>query len=288
MVGEKLSGDHKHRLEIVRTESCWYTSAFRPEKLPDPVEDALDINREPWNPKEFLAYGGVIIGEDQRQEIKDTDHPCWQVHGQLTMDFEGTTYTGSGTLISPWHVLTTGRNLYDPVKKVWACNIQFHPGRNGSKLLHAPAFGVKKAVFSGWEQGNKEWDMGILELSEDVGTQLGWNGLLCGEDSFLSKMDPVNLVGYPGDKPLGTMWYGLSHVDHVYENQFAYTTISACEGQNGANPWVVDLSFPNKDAYSLGVHAYGVSVGGKGVINIATRLTKSKLEAIVHLVNTLF
>jgi V8-like Glu-specific endopeptidase len=204
------------------------------------------------------------------------------------MHFGDKICTGTGTLISPWHVLTTGRNLYDPRTKTWAQNIQFHPGRNGDTLLHNSVSCSKKAVFPQWQGGDEKSDMGIIELSESIGHQLGWNGLLWGDDSFLSKVDPVNVTGYPGEKPMGTMWTDFSKDwIKVCESQIAYS-LSASEGQNGASVWVRNPANGPEGFYSVGVHAYGVSWNDAGVMNIATRLTQDKFLAIINCINEKF
>jgi V8-like Glu-specific endopeptidase len=179
--------------------------------------------------------------------------------------------------------MTSGRNIYDPVKREWAQNIMFHPGRNGETVLLPPVSCVKKAVLGGWAQGDNASDLAILELSQDVGTRLGWNGLLCGEDAFLKEVDPINLAV---NLAAGKMFAMRSAGHDVYDNQIAYK-LSADQGMGGANPWVVDLEF-SKGPYSLGVHTGGVRVEGKGVVNLATRITQSRLECIVNVINNVF
>ena len=185
-------------------------------------------------------------------------------------------------------MLTAGRNLYDPRTRTWAQNIQFHPGRNGNTLLYNPVSCAKKAIFPQWQGGDEKSDMGIIELSEGIGHQLGWNGLIWGDDSFLSNVDPVNVTGYPGEKPMGTMWTDFSKDwIKVYESQIAYS-LSASEGQNGASIWARNPANGPEGFYSVGVHAYGISWDGAGVMNIATRLTKDKFLAIVECINEKF
>jgi len=252
-------------------------------------------------PNDFLIPGGVSLNSDELglpkdlgnllelSILDDTTHTLWRVHGQLTWEIDGITYAGSASLITPWHIMASG-DIYDHKTKDWAKNIQFHPGRNGETVLFPPVSCVKMAVLSSWAQGNKESNMAILELSKDAGNSLGYNGVLCGEDVFLKAIDPINLTGYPADKPAGTMWSTISFGHEVFDNQISYK-LSAGQGMSGANPWAVDLSVLGSDSkgpYSLGVQTYGVKVEGKGVVNLATRITRSRLNSIVEVINTIF
>lgn len=289
LVGEGLSGEHKHELKIIKTEHYWHTVPFRlANSSLEPVSHPLNFERKALNSHELLVCGGVVVGEDERQQIEDANDKHWCVYGQLTMSFGDKLCAGTGTLISPWHVLTTGRNLYDPKTQKWAENIQFHPGRNGDTLLLNPVTCTKKAIFSNWKMGDEKSDMGIIELSEGIGRQLGWNGLLWGDDAYLSKVDPISVTGYPGDKPIGTMWTDYSKDrNNIYESQITYK-LSALEGQNGASIWARSPKDGPEGFYSLGVHAYGVSWNGAGVMNIATRLTQDKFAALINFINEKF
>lgn len=284
--GGPLSHDHKCKIEIIKTDQYWYTNSFRPDPPQDMVSEPFHTERHVLHSGKACLYGGTVIGEDTRQQISDTRHHCWQVHGQLTLMFGDNAYTGSATLISPWHALTAGHLLYDPEQGIWAENIIFHPGRNGDDLLHRAVSCPKKAVLAPWKYGAEAFDMGIVELAEDVGSKLGWNSLLAGEDSFISRLDPVIVAGYPGDKPSGTMWgdYTKQEFIKVFTDEITYR-LSAGEGQDGASLWAT-----NNEAggfYSIGVHTSGIQDQEKGIFNIATRLTYEKMNALENLINNL-
>jgi len=283
---EGLSHDRKYNLDIIKTDNFWYTKSFRPDNpVGNMVREPLTLKRNVFASGGVLLRGGTIVDEDEREMISDTRHDCWQVHGQLTMMFEDETYTGTATLITPWHALTAGHLLYDPEKEIWAKNIIFHPCRNGDNLLHGSVPCPKKAIFMPWKYGAETFDMGVVELAENIGNRLGWNGLLAGVDSFISRLDPVNVTGYPGDKPSGTMWTDYSKDFIEVSNQQLIYKLSTGEGQNGANLWV-NIPEPN-GFYSVGVHGYGVRDQEKGIFNIAVRLSYPKMGALVNLINNL-
>ena len=231
-----------------------YTEAFRP------TDATAEMEYDPLSTQEIKPMrGGAIIGEDKRVQISNTNTDEWKVHGQLSMVFGDKTYTGTGTLVSPWHVLTAGHNLYDPKHKILATDVTFYAGRNGTKLLHPPVKATTCRVFVNWMND------GISEL--------------CGTDAFLSTF-PIIVSGYPGDKPAGTMWSDLSAISEFKEKQFTYK-LSTYKGQSGSNPWV---KLPDPEGYySLGTHA---SADPTKSYNIATRLTLGKLQGLVGFMNT--
>src|SRR3546814_2685348 len=101
------------------------------------------------------------------------------------MKFKGQTYSGSGTLVSPCHVLTAGHNLYDHQSQTWAEEIEFYPAKsetNNPKSIKC----IKKTVFFNWQYGNPDSDMGLLLLEEPIGVKIGWNGMLYLKDDYLT------------------------------------------------------------------------------------------------------
>ncbi len=46
------------------------------------------------------------------------------------------------------------------------------------------------------------WDLAVITLAEDAGNQLGWIGFRVDDASQWA----ATIIGYPGDKPDGTMW----------------------------------------------------------------------------------
>lgn len=284
--GLPFNQEKKHRLEITKTEHYWHTEFFRPtEPLSSWIYRPLSTSQNDKLPQEIFPYGGTVIGEeDVREQIEDTKHEYWRAFGLLTTGIEGNPI-GSGTLISPWHVLTSGRTLYDPEKEKWAEDIYFHPARSGDHLPVEPVVCVKKAVFSSWKYGNPKSDMGIVELSQPIGKEIGWNGLLWGDDSYLNDLDTINISGYPADKPLGTMWTDFDEIHEIENQQFTHKA-HCSQGQNGASIWI--LRNQPKGVYSLGVQTCGVKDEGVGVFNVAARLTQRKIQGIVNLINNLF
>jgi V8-like Glu-specific endopeptidase len=264
----------KYEMKIIKKTDYWCTKPYRP----DPT--TVKSNNLEYNSKSTSMYGGAIIWEDKRTFVQNTKEDRWQVHGQLSMDFNGSRYSGTGTLISPWHVLTAGHNLYDPNEKVWAKDVKFYPGRNGKTILgvSAPVSVVRLGVSFKWGQGDRTWDMGIIELETDVGNKVGWNGLLAGNDNFIKSLPSICVAGYPGDKkPKNTMWMGTGDITDVKEKQFSYK-LSTNSGQSGSNPFIKSS---HGNFYSLGIHSYGQ----KDVANTATRLTFDRLSALVNIIN---
>lgn len=291
LIGDGLLSEHKCNLQYIESNHFSYTPSFRPEAYSEVkvISQPLDIERTPMLSQELMVYGGVALQEDERSQVTDVVDKHWSVNGMLTMKFDNKVYTSSGTLISPLHVLTTGRTLFDPKGQKWATDIEFHPGRTGESLLATPIKCSKKAVFSSWKFGDEKSDMGIVELNQDCGRVFGYNGLLCCSDEFLLTQDPINVTGYPFSKPVGTLWTDFSKqgVNQVSQTQFTYT-LSATEGQAGASAWVRNPKNGPEGFYSLGVHAYGLALRDSPKVNVATRITQGKILAIVDAINNKF
>jgi V8-like Glu-specific endopeptidase len=306
-----IHSNHKVALTLIRHNSFCYTKCYRPEESKeDKEEDVYNTkisNSDPTVPvysNKAIQYGGVIIGADNRQQVTYPTQNPWKVHGQLTMNFGDKIYSGSGTLVSPCHVLTAGHNLYDPKTKQWAYNVKFYPARNGLNDNIKDVNCIKKTIFPAWQYGDDNFDMGIVLLDLPIGKTMGWNGMLCVDDDYLVGLN-VNVSGYPADKhPGGTMWQDESPITYINTNRKRfYYNLSAFKGQSGSSPWIklpeasknITLpahSFFEYDKfshlngyYSLGVHAYRFLNNGLGVANVATRLTEDKMEALVSYIN---
>ena len=93
LVGEGFAGEHKHKLETVKTEHYWHTAPFRPIDPSVLVNQPINFERSVLCSGELLQYGGVIVAEDERQKIEDANDIHWRIYGQLTMCFGDKTYT---------------------------------------------------------------------------------------------------------------------------------------------------------------------------------------------------
>lgn len=122
----------------------------------------------------------AVIGRDERYQPGDMSQYPISTRGQLLMtSTDGKTSMCSATLISTNHLLTAAHCVYDKNSRSFQDKLQFIPGRNG-KYIPYGLYGVKTAYIpsqypnAGFGKGNA--DIAILELSTDLGSQLGYMG----------------------------------------------------------------------------------------------------------------
>ena len=217
-----------------------------------------------------LGGGAVaIIGSDDRVQQTQTNKYLWRALASLRITArDGSQWIGTGWFISPRTLVTAGHVVYikgsgDPNRDGWVTSIDVVPGRNAS----VKPFGTVKAKtfwsVRGWtERGDQNQDYAAIILDTPLGISTGWFGYGVFEDNQLVGAQ-ANVAGYPGDKPVGTLWHHSLPVASVSPPKVFYA-IDTAGGQSGAAVYLLQNNLP----VAVAVHAYGGSASNSG-----TRIT---------------
>ena len=245
------------------------------DQLPDPQQEGqlLDayygsFDEQPPSAESDEMADEVVIGTDDRRRITTTNRYPWSATCSLRIATRtGKTYIGTGWFIGPRTIMTAGHCVYLHNEGGWARSITVMPGRNGSAMPFGAHVATHLRSVTGWtrsRQRNNDFGCIILPKNNRLGVRTGSLGFAYMGDSTL-KRKYLNLAGYPGDKPAGTMWYHSRRVKSVSSRTITYD-IDTAGGQSGSAVYHI------KDGkrYAVGIHTNGSRRG-----NSATRITKA-------------
>lgn len=158
-----------------------------------------------------------ISGADDRKRVSNTTKSPFSSVVHLELTGSGTTRQCSGVLLNATTVLTAAQCIYWPRKPssgmpqaAWVDSIRATPGRNGGLTpfgrIWARDFHVPKEFVAAAASGNlaqaAEFNYAIVRLANSADKRITFMGRMSGVVSS----GLLSTVGYPSDKPTGTLW----------------------------------------------------------------------------------
>ncbi len=241
---------------------------------PTEAAEDFEFGEDRAQPAYFAGSLEVIIGEDNRLRITNTRAFPWRAVCALRIRAkDGTSWLGTGWLVSPRTLITAGHCVYMREHGGWARSIEVIPGKDGDAAPFGQAVSATFGSVLGWTRDNdREYDYGaiILPSGHAFGDRVGHFGFADFDDATLAGTR-LNLSGYPGDKDLGsTQWWHAQKTKSVSPRTLQYE-IDTVGGQSGAPVWRV----VGGARQAVGIHTNGFSSG-----NSATRIQANVFENI--------
>jgi|SRR6185295_18520442 len=242
------------------------------------AEEAPDL--EDYLPDVGLAsFGGLqerVFEHDDRVQVTSTEQLPWRVNASLRITAaDGSIWLGTGWFVTPRTLITAGHCVFInhsgvPGRDGWVRSIAVMPGRNGSALPFGSQTTTTFQGVDGWtQQADERFDYGAIVLPGPFAGTIGVRRFAVWSDTALNNVE-ATIVGYPGDKPAGTLWRHALPI-HAVEAMKIFYKIDTAGGQSGAALYVMDGGEP----VAVGVHTYGGATS-----NSATRITQEVFDNI--------
>ena len=253
-----------------------------------------------------IAIEQKIFDDDDRIPVLDTTDNPWSKIALIRSKVKNSAgesfgKAGTGFLISPFHILTAGHNIFssfneasEAPKLVEKDSIKVVLGKDGTIRPYGEATVKEYRVFDQWkspsnwdfssntlrwEDKSNDFDLALLTLDRNIGSFTDYFDTLQSlDDSFLEGLK-VNLAGYPSDVTFdwaedADLYRAFGEIDHVTNERLYYNgTLDTYKGQSGGPVWV--LNPESQDRSIVGVH-----VTGEVDFNTGVRLTQDKIETI--------
>jgi V8-like Glu-specific endopeptidase len=234
---------------------------------------------EKASPPSEQSEDRAIVGTDDRKQITDASGYPDRVVGWLWSQAQDDSWsTCTATLIGPFTAITAAHCVYVHDKGGWIKQMLFIPGVTDPESAPFGTYdweniNILKGYIDNYDGTNygsaMPWDMAVITLAEDAGNQLGWMGFRVDDASDWD----ADIIGYPGDKPDGTMW---SNSCKIKADQFGdliyWHECDTFAGSSGSSMW---------EDQKGDLYIRGINVAEDDKVNYGVRLTDSYYQFIL-------
>ena len=144
---------------------------------------------------------------------------------------------------------------------------QWYPGKDGTFEPYRYEWASDWWVPDDWIDtgGSPVYDWGVIKLpTEALGNTVGWFTVANLKTDTLARADFLPaIIGYPGDKPAGTMWAGIKGAFIAVHDFTLEYDIDTAPGQSGSAIFSINVD-KWFTAYVVGIHTRGGPTGNVG------------------------
>ena len=223
------------------------------------AEAALDVLAE------SVDYSIIGPRDSRVNEITTTTFP-YNTLCHVERDFGNGRWAGcSGVLIGPQTVLTAGHCLFSHLLRRAPRRIRVIPGRRDRDTMpYGTHAAVRWFVPVGYRrptrgaQAARNLDYGVIILGRAVPGIRTFMRLAAESSAILERVRSAKLVtvaGYPGDRPIGTLWRHTERLTRITPQRLFYT-VDTCPGHSGSPVWY--RSRDGRHRTIIAVHTSGV------------------------------
>lgn len=211
-------------------------------------KNVLDINNSSHNikPSQNKSYPSVILPNNNRHQIFNTTQGHYDAVSFIYIPIDGGYMSGSGVVVGENEILTN-KHVVNGAKGN-PRNISVHPSaKNENDYPNGKFVGQEIIPYPG------NSDLAILRVSpnehnQHIGQVVKPATISSNTDTRIN--ENITVTGYPGDKPLATMWESVGKVVYIGGEELRYD-LSTVGGNSGSPVF-------NGKNQVIGIHYGGV------------------------------